>query len=71
MFIRSLTILAARFRSLRERDMKKIVALSTLSQLGVIGMTISLQAFGVAFFHLIIHAYFKALLLILMGFWIY
>lgn len=48
--------------------MKKIVALSTLSQLGLIGITIRVQAFGPAFFHLIMHAYFKALLFILMGF---
>nr|AAX39839.1 NADH dehydrogenase subunit 5 [Tigriopus japonicus] len=71
LFFSPLTLLAASFSSLMEMDMKKIVALSTLSQLGLISMTISVQAFGPAFFHLIMHAYFKALLFILMGFWIH
>ena len=50
-----------------EYDLKKIIALSTLSQLGVI---ISILGFGLpdlAFFHLLSHALFKALLFICAG----
>nr|BAB97224.1 NADH dehydrogenase subunit 5 [Tigriopus japonicus] len=71
LFFSSLTLMMASLSSLTEMDMKKIVALSTLSQLGLIGMAISAQTMGAAFFHLIMHAYFKALLFMLMGFWIH
>lgn len=50
-----------------EYDIKKIIALSTLRQLGVIMFSISLGLFEIAFFHLIIHALFKALLFLCAG----
>jgi len=50
-----------------EYDMKKIIALSTLSQLGVMMFSISLGLYGLAFFHLVIHALFKALLFLCAG----
>jgi NADH-ubiquinone oxidoreductase chain 5 len=53
--------------ALYELDIKKIVALSTLSQLGLIITTIGLGLFEVAFFHLLTHAFFKALLFMSVG----
>ena len=50
-----------------EYDLKKIVALSTLSQLGVIIFSISLGFYDLAFFHLITHALFKAMLFLCAG----
>ena len=63
----SLTIIIARFRALFETDLKKIVALSTLSQLGVIILALGLGAFTARFFHLLRHAFFKALLFLTTG----
>ena len=50
-----------------EFDIKKIIALSTLSQLGVIIFSISLGLYKIAFFHLVAHALFKALLFLCAG----
>lgn len=50
-----------------EQDIKKIIALSTLSQLGVIIVSIGAGNVGLAFFHLICHAIFKALLFLCGG----
>lgn len=57
-----LTIVIARVRAFLERDLKKIVALSTLSQLGVIILSLGLGSYFARFFHLLRHAFFKALL---------
>lgn len=51
-----------------ENDIKKVVALSTLSQLGIIFMAIGLDQKIVAFFHLVSHALFKSTLFICTGF---
>lgn len=67
LFIGSITILMAGASAIFEIDMKKIVALSTLSQLGLIIRALGLGAFKIAFFHLVTHAYFKALLFIGVG----
>jgi len=61
------TILIAGFCACAEIDIKKIVALSTLSQLGVIMVSLSLVQKDFCFFHLITHAMFKALLFICVG----
>nr|WHM51570.1 NADH dehydrogenase subunit 5 [Acorhinotermes subfusciceps] len=50
-----------------EYDLKSIIALSTLSQLGLMIMTISVGLSGLAFFHLLTHALFKALLFMCAG----
>jgi NADH-ubiquinone oxidoreductase chain 5 len=47
-----------------EFDLRRIIALSTLSQLGLMIITISIGLSGLAFFHLLTHALFKALLFI-------
>ena len=52
---------------LYETDIKKIVALSTLRQLGLIISAVGLGEGGLAFLHLLSHAYFKALLFIAVG----
>merc|ERR1712218_491679 len=57
-----LTIIIARLRALFEIDVKKIVALSTLSQLGVIRLGVGIELPIMAFLHLLIHAYFKAII---------
>ena len=67
LFLSSITILIAGFSALLECDIKKIVALSTLSQLGVIISSIGLGLPLLAFFHLITHALFKALLFVCVG----
>ena len=61
------TIIIASLSAMWEIDIKKIVALSTLSQLGLIFRAMGLGLFKVAFFHLLTHAYFKALLFISVG----
>jgi NADH-ubiquinone oxidoreductase chain 5 len=62
-----LTIVLARIRALNERDMKKIVALSTLRQLGIMVIALGLNCPMLSFLHLILHAFFKAILFIATG----
>jgi NADH-ubiquinone oxidoreductase chain 5 len=67
LFIGVLTIFIARLRAFFEIDIKKIVALSTLSQLGVIITALGAGFRLLRFFHLLAHAFFKALLFIRAG----
>lgn len=53
--------------ALLEPDLKKIVAFSTLRQLGLIGFSLSFGLKDLAFFHLVVHALFKALIFICVG----
>lgn len=62
-----LTIFIAGLVASFEYDLKKIIALSTLSQLGVIIFALSIGLTDVAFFHLITHALFKAILFLCAG----
>ena len=62
-----LTMLMAGGSALLEIDMKKIIALSTLRQLGVIFFRLGLGFPIMTFFHLLSHAYFKAILFIAAG----
>merc|ERR1712116_107321 len=55
MFLSTVTIFLSGLVANFEYDMKKIIALSTLSQLGVMMFSISLGLYGLAFFHLLIH----------------
>nr|WRV01093.1 NADH dehydrogenase subunit 5 [Stygiocaris lancifera] len=50
-----------------ETDLKKIIALSTLSQLGLMMYILSMGYYKLAFFHLLTHALFKALLFMCAG----
>lgn len=65
--ISCLTIFIAGLGANFEYDLKKIIALSTLSQLGVILRILSLGFSDLAFFHLLSHALFKALLFMCAG----
>ena len=62
-----LTIIIAGATALKELDIKKIIALSTLSQLGLMITTLGLGLYEVAYFHLLTHAFFKALLFMSVG----
>lgn len=57
----------ARLRALFETDLKKIVALSTLRQLGVMFLRLGIGRFFIRYFHLLTHAFFKALLFLCTG----
>jgi NADH-quinone oxidoreductase subunit L len=50
-----------------QRDLKKILAYSTVSQLGYMVMAVGVGAFSAAIFHLMTHAFFKALLFLCAG----
>jgi len=63
----AITTCMAGASALFEKDIKKVVALSTLRQLGVMFFSLGVGAAGVAFSHLISHAYFKAILFIAAG----
>lgn len=66
-----LTIVISGISGCFEYDLKKIIALSTLSQLGLIIRTVCLGINDLAFFHLVTHACFKALLFICSGIFIH
>lgn len=61
------TILIAGLRATTECDIKKIIALSTLSQLGIIITSLGLNIPQLAYFHILTHALFKALLFVCAG----
>nr|VFU78873.1 NADH dehydrogenase subunit 5 [Proasellus spelaeus] len=62
-----LTTVMSSISAISECDLKKIVALSTLSQLGIMVMTLSVGMPLLALFHLMTHATFKALLFMCSG----
>nr|ARH54540.1 NADH dehydrogenase subunit 5 [Ontholestes tessellatus] len=67
LFIGSMTMFMAGLGANFEFDLKKIIALSTLSQLGLMMSILSLGEFNLAFFHLLTHALFKATLFMCAG----
>ncbi len=56
------TALVAGFIALGQWDIKKVLAYSTVSQLGFMVAAVGIGAYGAAMFHLVTHAFFKALL---------
>lgn len=62
LFIGLLTAFIAAFIALRQNDIKKVLAYSTVSQLGFMFVALGVGAYTVAMFHLMTHAFFKALL---------
>nr|UBN08937.1 NADH dehydrogenase subunit 5 [Panesthia sloanei] len=67
LLVSSLTMFMAGIGANFEFDLKSIIALSTLSQLGLMMSIMSLGFAGLAFFHLLTHALFKALLFMCAG----
>ncbi|MDE2400323.1 MAG: NADH-quinone oxidoreductase subunit L [Burkholderiales bacterium] len=60
--IGSITALFMGFLGIIQNDIKRVVAYSTLSQLGYMTVALGASAYNVAVFHLMTHAFFKALL---------
>lgn len=67
LLISVLTLFIAGFAANLENDLKKVIALSTLRQLGVILFRLSLGIVFLTMFHLLTHALFKALLFLCAG----
>jgi NADH-quinone oxidoreductase subunit L len=61
------TMLLAAFSALAQRDMKRVLAYSTMSQIGYMFLALGLGAWSAALFHLMTHAFFKALLFLAAG----
>jgi NADH-quinone oxidoreductase subunit L len=62
LFIGLSTALVAAFIAMKQNDIKKVLAYSTVSQLGFMFVALGLGAYTVALFHVTTHAFFKALL---------
>ena len=62
LIIGSITALFMGFLGIVQNDIKRVVAYSTLSQLGYMTVALGVSAYSAAFFHLMTHAFFKALL---------
>jgi NADH-quinone oxidoreductase subunit L len=62
LMIGAITALFMGFLGIIQNDIKRVVAYSTLSQLGYMTVALGLSAYNVAVFHLMTHAFFKALL---------
>ena len=67
LIIGSITALFMGFLGIIQNDIKRVVAYSTLSQLGYMTMALGASAYSVAVFHLMTHAFFKALLFLAAG----
>nr|ANC96347.1 NADH dehydrogenase subunit 5 [Helicella itala] len=67
LFCGAMTSLLGGLCAMVENDLKKIIALSTLSQLGVMMFSLGLGAHNLALLHLFAHAMFKALLFLVAG----
>jgi NADH-quinone oxidoreductase subunit L len=65
--IGSITALFMGFLGIVQTDIKRVVAYSTLSQLGYMTVALGVSAYPVAIFHLMTHAFFKALLFLAAG----
>jgi NADH-quinone oxidoreductase subunit L len=65
--IGALTLLIAGFSALAQHDLKRILAYSTISQIGYMFLALGVGAWSAAIFHFMIHAFFKALLFLAAG----
>ena len=65
--IGAITALFMGFMGIIQNDIKRVVAYSTLSQLGYMTVALGVSAYSVAVFHLMTHAFFKALLFLAAG----
>ena len=62
-----ITVLMAGFIALTQSDIKRILAFSTMSQIGYMFLALGVGAWSAAIFHLMTHAFFKALLFLASG----
>ncbi|GAT76316.1 NADH-quinone oxidoreductase chain L [Ehrlichia ruminantium] len=67
LIVGTITCLFAATIAIVQTDLKKIIAYSTCSQLGYMFLACGLSAYSVAIFHLMTHAFFKALLFLCAG----
>jgi NADH-quinone oxidoreductase subunit L len=65
--IGALTLLVAGCSALTQRDIKRVLAYSTISQIGYMFLALGVGAWSAAIFHLMTHAFFKALLFLAAG----
>nr|AYE40952.1 NADH dehydrogenase subunit 5 [Idioscopus sp. 'myrica'] len=70
-FITMVTMIMSSICALFEYDLKKIIALSTLSQLGLMMTSLFMGFIDLSYFHLITHAMFKSLLFLCSGIFIF
>ncbi|HSL95714.1 MAG TPA: NADH-quinone oxidoreductase subunit L, partial [Thermoleophilia bacterium] len=61
------TLLYAGFSALAQRDIKRVLAYSTISQIGYMFLALGVAAWSAAIFHFMTHAFFKALLFLAAG----
>ncbi len=61
------TLLMAGFSALTQNDIKRVLAYSTVSQIGYMFLALGVGAWGAAIFHFMTHAFFKALLFLAAG----
>ncbi|MBV9302539.1 MAG: NADH-quinone oxidoreductase subunit L [Acidobacteriaceae bacterium] len=61
------TMLLSAFSAMAQRDLKRVLAYSTMSQIGYMFLALGLGAWSAAIFHLMTHAFFKALLFLAAG----
>ena len=65
--IGAMTLLLAAFSALNQNDIKRILAYSTISQIGYMFLALGVGAWSAAIFHFMTHAFFKALLFLSAG----
>ncbi|AKH64660.1 MULTISPECIES: NADH-quinone oxidoreductase subunit L [Photorhabdus] len=65
--IGAVTLVLAGFAALVQTDIKRVLAYSTMSQIGYMFLALGVQAWDAAVFHLMTHAFFKALLFLASG----
>ncbi|EOS96187.1 NADH-quinone oxidoreductase subunit L [Erwinia tracheiphila] len=65
--IGAITLVLAGFAALVQTDIKRVLAYSTMSQIGYMFLALGVQAWDAAIFHLMTHAFFKALLFLSSG----
>ena len=63
----AITLLVAGFAALVQTDIKRVLAYSTMSQLGYMFLALGVQAWDASIFHLMTHSFFKALLFLASG----
>jgi NADH-quinone oxidoreductase subunit L len=61
------TLILAGFTALTQRDIKRVLAYSTISQIGYMFLAVGVGAWSAAMFHFMTHAFFKALLFMAAG----